>query len=475
MSNAAPEATEQVLSTLNRDGSRRWLKPRLSRGGFYRKRLAVAWGLILVFTAIPYLRMNGKPMVLLDIPRREFTLFGTTFLPTDTLLLMFLLIGIAVTIFLLTALFGRVWCGWACPQTVYMEFVYRPLERLFDARSTWSGRLRVGRLPAGLRQVLRFVAYLLVSMFLAHTFLAYFVGVDRLFRWVQSSPFEHPVAFVIMAGTTFAMLLDFGYFREQVCLVACPYGRFQSVLLDRKSLIVGYDFNRGEPRRMVKERRSTPGDAGDCIDCKACVVTCPTGIDIRDGLQMECVNCTQCIDACDAIMDRVGKPRGLIRYSSQAELARESSRKLRPRVVLYPLVLIAAFGALGVTLAHRAPADITLLRGIGSPYAELPTGQISNQLRLKIVNRTESPREYRVDVPGGENVDVVMPEEVLALEPGETVTGTVFLNAPRDVFDDGGYPVVVRVRDDAGFEKAIQYRLIGPFGRPTGPAGEGTP
>lgn len=473
----APEAQEKVLSTLNRDGSRRWLKPRLSRGVLYRRRLAVAWGLILVFTAIPYLRMNGKPLVLLDIPRRQFTLFGTTFLPTDTLFLMLLLVGIAVSIFLLTALFGRVWCGWGCPQTVYMEFVYRPLERLFDNRSPWSRRLGVGKLPGGLRQTIRVVAYLVVSMFLAHTFLAYFVGVDQLFRWVRSSPFQHPFAFVIMAATTLAMLLDFGYFREQVCLVACPYGRFQSVLLDRRSMIVGYDDRRGEPRRTVKERKATGEAGGDCIQCGACVVTCPTGIDIRDGLQMECVNCTQCIDACDAIMDKIGKPRGLIRYSSQAELHDEGKKILRPRVVIYPVILAIAFGLLAVLLANRAPADVTVLRGIGTPYAELPDGQISNQLRVKIVNRSEGSRTYRVEFPGGDRLQVIAPQGDVALEPGQTDTATLFINAPREVFVDGGLAVTLRITDGQGFEHDVPYRLLGPFERKGGGAvpGEGAP
>jgi len=461
---AAPEAKERVLSTLNRDGSRRWLKPRLSRGAFYRRRLVVAWFLIALFTAVPYLRMNGKPLVLLDIPRRQFTLFGTTFLPTDTLFLMLLLVGIAVSIFLLTALFGRVWCGWGCPQTVYLEFVYRPLERLFDGRSPWTRRLGLGRLPSGVRQGLRAIAVVGVSMFLAHTFLAYFVGVEQLFRWVRSSPANHPIAFVLMAGTTVAMLLDFGWFREQVCLVACPYGRFQSVLLDRRSMIVGYDFNRGEPRRAVKHRRAAGDDAGDCIDCGACVVTCPTGIDIRDGLQMECVNCTQCIDACDAIMVRIGKPAGLIRYSSQAELHDEGRKVLRPRVILYPAILAVAVGLLVVLLAGRAPADVTVLRGLGAPYAELPGGRISNQVRVKIVNRADGPREYHVAVPGDDRLEIVAPQDVLALAPGQSETATLFVNAPPEVFVDGGYAVTLRISDGVDFSEDVPFRLVGPFG-----------
>ncbi len=465
----APQATEQVLSTLNRDGSRRWLHPRLSRGRFHRRRLAVAWGLIALFTAIPYLRMNGKPWILLDVPARRFTLFGATFLPTDGFLLMLLMVGILLTVFLLTAMFGRVWCGWACPQTVYMEFVYRPIERLTTGRSRFTRRLGLDRVGEGPRRALRYALYLLLSVYLAHTFLAYFVGVDRLRHWIGGSPFQHPAAFLVMAVTTLLMLLDFGYFREQVCLVACPYGRFQSVLLDRRSKIVGYDPGRGEPRAKPKERAAAR-PAGDCIDCGACVHTCPTGIDIREGLQMECVHCTQCIDACDAIMDRVGKPRGLIRYTSKAELAGEPRRMLRPRVVIYPAIIAIVFGLLAASLVEKEDADVTVLRGIGSPYAELPDGRISNQLRIKIVNRADAARSFTVSVPDEPALGIVAPENPLPLAAGESQTAPVFVQAPRSVFVDGRHDIVVRITDGAAFDERVPYRLLGPFG--PAPAGD---
>jgi len=302
-------ATERVLPTLNVDGSRRWLRPRPSPGRFLDRRRAVAWALIAVFALLPHARVGGAPAILLDVVHRRFSLLGATFYPTDTVLLMLLLLGTFLGIFLLTAVVGRAWCGWAGPQTVYMEFVYRPIERLVDRGVTAVAR------NAAWRRAVKALAFLAVSMFVAHTFLAYFVGADALGRWVRASPFEHPVAFLVMAATTALMFLDFAWFREQVCLVACPYGRLQSVLLDRRSLIVAYDPRRGEPRGKLGRV------AGDCIDCRACVLTCPTGIDIRDGLQMECIHCAQCIDACDAIMDRVGRPRGLVRYGSRDEMA----------------------------------------------------------------------------------------------------------------------------------------------------------
>lgn len=455
----APSADDRVLSTLNRDGSRRWIRPRLSRGRFQRRRLYVAWSLIALFTAIPYIKLNGKPLILLNVPAREFTLFGKTFLPTDTMLLMLLLVGIFLGIFLVTALFGRAWCGWACPQTVYMEFIFRPVERLFEGGR--NQQLKLDREGANLRRVLKFGVFLLISMFLAHTFLAYFVGVDTLLHWVRQSPFDHPAAFVIMAVTTLLMLIDFGWFREQVCLVACPYGRFQSVLLDRNSMIVGYDYNRGEPRGKRRKRESSEG-LGDCVDCGACVITCPTGIDIRDGLQMECVSCTQCIDACDSIMEKVGKPRGLIRYTSQEILRTGKRRVLRPRVVAYPLVLLVVFGLLGVALAEKDPADITVLRGLGSPFMELPSGEISNQIRVKLVNRSGADHDYLIELVDADDLKLVSPQNPVPLKDSRTETATVFVIAGRDAFVDGEREVAFRVSDGEGFSKVVPYRLLGP-------------
>jgi cytochrome c oxidase accessory protein FixG len=300
--------------------------------------------------------------------------------------------------------------------------------------------------------------YLLLSLFLAHTFLAYFVGIDRLVQWVRQSPFDHPTSFAVMAITTFGIMADFTWFREQTCVVACPYGRWQSVLLDRQSLIVAYDRARGEPRA----RSTARAGLGDCIDCGACVITCPTGIDIRDGLQMECIHCTQCADACDAIMERVGKPRGLIRYSSQAALQGERVRRLRPRVVLYPLALVVTLGGFVYTLGTRAPADITVLRGAGEPYVVEPDGRVANQLRVKITNRAGADRTYQVGVDGAEQASVIAPDNPMPVGAGQTGVMTLFVMLPPGAFHDGTRDVTVRITDGRGFSQGVPYRLVGP-------------
>jgi len=418
----------------------------------------MAYALMGVFFIIPYLEIDGRPLLLLDLPRREFTLFGHVFLSTDTFLFMLLFLSVAIGIFLVTALLGRVWCGWACPQTVYLEFLFRPIEYWLEGGPRGVAATDVRR-GISARRFAKYAIYGALAMFLSHTFLAYFVGVETLVKWVQTPPVEHPTTFFIMAGTTALIFFDFTYFREQTCLVACPYGRLQSVLLDRSSLIVGYDRHRGEPRK--KGTRDRTATAGDCIDCQMCVTTCPTGIDIRDGLQMECIHCTQCVDACDRVMLKIGKPAGLIRYSSREALEGLPQRMIRARVILYPIALLAALGTLVWTLANTVPADVTLLRGTGAPYAVEPDGTIANPIRIKITNRSRGPRKYQIDLVNLSEATLVAPINPFPVPEGKTQTTAVFVLLPADEFHDGLRPFAFRISDGV-FTSTFPYQLVGP-------------
>jgi cytochrome c oxidase accessory protein FixG len=308
------------------------------------------------------------------------------------------------------------------------------------------------------RRLAKYAVYLALSLFLAHTFLAYFVGIDRLVTWVQRSPVEHPTSFFIMAFTTAAIMADFTWFREQTCLVACPYGRFQSVLLDRQSLIVAYDGNRGEPRGRGKERAA---GAGDCIDCGACVLTCPTGIDIRDGLQMECIHCTQCADACDAIMQKVGKPAGLIRYTSQEALAGHKRHILRPRTLLYPAAFALFFGGFLVALATRPRAEVTLLGAIGEPFTREPDGTVVNQVRIRVQNRSATAQRFELQLLGDSGARVLAPEFPLTVGGGKMASTSVFVMLPSAAFHDGEHRVRFRL-SGGGFREEYPLRLRGP-------------
>jgi len=454
---------EDIMTTLNADGSRKWLYPELNKGYWYYWRLVVAWVLIAVFVSLPIVKINGKPAVFLDVMSREFTFFGMTFYPTDTLLLMLLMIGTLVSVVLFTALLGRVWCGWACPQTVYLEFFYRPVERLFEGKEHVRKRRDEGPWSFDYlwRKSAKHAVYLLFSLALAHTFVAYFAGWDNLITWMQGSPTDHWGYFVMMAGTTGLIMFDFGFFREQMCTIACPYARFQSVLLDPDSLIVSYDEDRGEPRGKGKER----SEMGDCVDCYACVRTCPTGIDIRDGLQMECLHCTQCIDACDDIMDKVGFEPGLIRYSSEREDEGESRRFFRPRTVIYSLLLVLIASIFTIAFTTRGAYDINVGRTTGEPFVVLPDETVANRLRVRVHNQTPNATTYTVTPidPADATIKVLGREPIPVGAEEMNRTEIWIITDPGEV-QGGTRMATFRIEFENGTTKQVEYPLLGPSG-----------
>lgn len=431
------ESPEEVLTTLTRDGKRKWIYPVPAPGKLLNARRIVGWLLIVFFVALPIVPINGNPAIFLDLASRQFHLFGATFFPTDTFLLWLLAVAIGAGILLFTAVLGRVWCGWACPQTVYLEFVYRPIERFIEGGENARRKRDAGpwTFDKAWRRSLKVLIFGVISFLLAHTFVAYFAGWSNLLEWMQGDPREHWGYFVMMSVVTLGMLYNFGYFREQLCTIACPYARFQSVLLDPDSLIVSYDPNRGEPRGRGKKREGL----GDCVDCMACVRTCPTGIDIRDGLQMECIACTQCIDACDSIMDRVGKPRGLIRYSSERAIEDGApTRALRPRTLVYGSVFLIMLAAFSFKVATREAYDVNIGRVVDAPYMELPDGRIANRLRIRVRNQTPETATFSIGVAEPANAEVrVVGVQPISVNSTEMERPEVWVIVPREAFQGG--------------------------------------
>jgi cytochrome c oxidase accessory protein FixG len=360
---------------------------------------------------------------------------------------------------------------------VYMEFVYRPIERFF------LGKRGKEKQAAGWRRVAMYVAFVLVSIYLAHTFLAYFVGVDQLRHWIIGSPADHPAAFLLITIVSALMMFDFAYFREQTCIIACPYGRLQSVMTDRQSLAVSYDVKRGEPRGRLGRRKDEGGrmksgislssfilqpsslsSHGDCVDCDMCVSACPTGIDIRQGFQIECIACAQCIDACDAVMTKIKRPVGLIRYSSSASMGGDSIKLTRLRVVVYAAMVLALGAMLIYLITTQSPADVMLLRNLGRPFMLAENGQVENAMRVKLTNRTDHAMTLTFSIANPPDVRVQASQDEVKLEPGQVLTEPVQIFAPASLFSMGSTDVTLRVSDGDGVNIDTPCRLLGPLG-----------
>jgi cytochrome c oxidase accessory protein FixG len=385
------------VTTIRADGSRPFQFPADTHGRFTRWRRAVAYTLIALYLSLPWIKINGYPAVFLDVAERRFHLFGLTLAAQDMWLLFFVITGLGFSLFFLTALLGRVWCGWACPQTVFLEHVFRRIEVWIEGDAVQRRALDAAPWTAAkiMRRATKHAVYLVVAAVLTHLFLAYFVSVPEVWSMVRSAPGEHWSTFVFMMAYTGLTYFIFCWFREQVCIVLCPYGRIQSALTDDHTVTVGYDAKRGEPRGKGLPQPGEP--RGDCVDCLRCVHVCPTGIDIRQGLQMECVGCTACIDACDDVMTRLGRPRGLIRYDSQNAFQGRATRWLRGRTILYFVLLVVGAAVAGWALSTVKPASFGVTRMTGAPYI-VDESSVRNQFLVRIVNKRNTATRFEVRV-----------------------------------------------------------------------------
>jgi cytochrome c oxidase accessory protein FixG len=395
-------------TTFSKEGKRLWLFPKMPNGKLYNIRRIVAWSLLAFFYLAPFLKFRGEPLLFLNFLERKFVLFGNTFYPQDFYLLVLAIIALVVFIVLFTVIYGRIFCGWVCPQTVFMEFLYRPIEYLIDGDSSQQQKLANQEMDAAkaLKRILKHGIYLIVSFFTILTFMAYVIGTNEVGQMLKGWPFE---GFGILMGVlafTGAHYFVFAWFREQVCTMVCPYGRLQGVMLDVNTILVAYDYKRGEPRGR--------GEKGDCINCRKCVAVCPTGIDIRNGTQLECINCTACIDACNSVMSLVNKPSGLIRFASEKSISEGQKVRFNARVIAYSAVLFSLLILITYLFTVRGSFETHIIRSQGTMFQEYGPDKYSNLYNLELVNKTNSEIKVALKLLSPEGEVIVMGDSLKA-------------------------------------------------------------
>lgn len=457
------------LGTTDEKGRRIMPQPK-DVSGRWKNRRSIFYSLLLVvYLVLPWIYIDGAQWVLLDIPKREFTLFGALFHAYDSVYLIFVFLGFMLAIAFVTSVWGRVWCGWACPQTVFIDFIYRKVERVIEGSARKRKALNAAPLSFGkiLKKGAKWTVFLIISLHIVHSFLGYFVGTRELLSISFQSPSENWTLFVIMLTLTAIVLFDFGWFREQFCIIACPYGRFQSVLMDDNSLVVAYDEKRGEPRRA---KGLPASDEGDCISCSKCVKVCPTGIDIRRGVQMECIACTMCIDACDEIMRKVGRPEGLIRYSSANELEGKK-RKIGARSFLYIFLFLVVFVSGAYGLKMRGELAAQFLRMQGEPFSKIVTDAgdfYLNRFEARIkVNGRRGGEVSLTLAPEAQKRFSLISGEVPKKIDEDMVSVSFFVKFKKDALIEGKQklPILIDVVMPSGTRESLtkEVGIVGPL------------
>ncbi len=439
---------------------RDWIYPADLTGRFRTWRKRIGYGLIALFALTPWIRIGGLPAVQIDLPGRRLLLLGSIFTPHDSWALALMGLIVAICMFFFAAVFGRVWCGWACPQTVWMDWLYRPIERLIEGKA--HSRKKMDSKPPSewpaswwARKVAKYVAFALATAFIVGVFLTWFIGGPRLLHGDMGAAGWGVAGFIFALG-----FLNAVWFREQLCTYACPYARFQGALMSDKSLIVAYDEQRGEPRKLGKAR-----EGGDCVSCMRCVQVCPAGIDIRDGDQLSCIACASCVDACDTVMIKIGKPRGLIRYTTDRDATGPtpiSVKTLGSRSLMYAAILALLSGALVYGAVTRSPITVAVARAVSTEiFRELPNGEVANQLTVHISNRANSAHEFVVR-SGTEGVTVTVPGLPWAVDWGAEERLMAFVSAPAERFVDGRLAAMIVVEREDGTEVSAHFDMLGP-------------
>lgn len=457
------EGFRDSIGTITEEGKRNWIYAQKPSGPLYNLRTLFSIGYLVVFFGLPFIKFQDEPLFLFNVLERRFILFGVGFWPQD-----FFIFGIGMLTFILfvvlfTVVYGRVFCGWACPQTIFMEMVFRKIEYWIEGDASHQKALK--KAPWNKEKILKrgskHLIFFSISFLIANTFLAYIIGKDELFKIISEPVSMHIGGLVILLIFTTVFFLVYSWFREQVCLIVCPYGRLQAVMTDKSSILVAYDYLRGEPRSKFKKEQTSK--VGDCIDCHQCVKVCPMGIDIRNGSQLECTACTACIDACDHIMESIHKPKGLIKYASETGIAEGKNLTITPRMIAYSVVLTILIGVLVTLLATRKSVDATILRTPGMLFQQQPENKISNLYNLKLINKTHKdvPVYLRIEEGGIGEIRMVGKELVVGHESkAET---EFFILIPKSQIKERKTILSIGVYSGEKKLETIQTSFLGPI------------
>jgi len=455
------------LATVDEKGKRIWVYPKKPSGKFHNLRIVVSIVLLSILFGLPFIKVNGDPLMLVDVFERKFIIFGIHLWPQDFHIVALSMISLVVFIVLFTVVFGRVWCGWACPQTIFMEMVFRKIEYWIEGDATKQRKLN--NAPWTSQKILKkgskHLLFIVVSLLISHTFLSYIIGIEKLQSIVSQPPTENLIGFVALMVFTGLFYLVFAFLREQICIAVCPYGRLQGVFLGNNSIAVMYDWLRGEPKGRLKKGK-VQEDKGDCIDCKLCVHACPTGIDIRNGTQLECVNCTACIDACDEVMDKIEKPRGLIKYASQNSIKEGNKKIFTTRVIGYSVVLSLLVFVVMFMLLTRADVEATIMKVPGQLYQEQPNNRISNLYNIQFINKTNAEIPLDMRVKGFDDAVVKrVGEEAMVLEPGSRLDAVFFIEMPRQNITKMKTALDIELVSNGEIIDEITTNFVGPVNR----------
>lgn len=462
-----PETFRDSVGTMDNAGKRKWIFPRKPSGKYTNYRTIVAYFLLAVFFILPFLKINGNPVLLINVIDRQFFIFGQPFFPQDFFILALGAITSIVFIILFTVVFGRIFCGWICPQTIFLEMIFRKIDYLIEGDR--NKQMKLDRQEWNSEKIwkrsLKWSIFLIISLIITHWMFMYIVGYQEVFNMVKEGPFNNFTSFLVMIVFTAAFYFTFAWFREQVCTLVCPYGRLQGVLIDKQTINVYYDFKRGEKRSKWRkgEDRKAQGK-GDCIDCNQCVVVCPTGIDIRNGQQLECVNCTACIDACDEVMVKVGLPPGLIRYATEEEIENEAPFKFTGRMKAYSVVLLLMLGFLGFLLSNRGTMEAKFIKPAGSTYF-VRDGQITNIYNYTFLNKSNKDQLVTIKImePANGTVTLSTADKIL-LKKDQITKGTVNISFPEKEIKLSKQKVKIGVYDQKGeLLDTFETYFEGPF------------